>query len=157
VYGPDGKLALKSALTDDRLWLSESFGDRTPWGSHDHEAPVSMVESDLERQLSTDIMQPGSRPEIRRLPIGAVITRQGEPGDELFLVLDGVVGVDVDGARLGEVGPGATLGERAILEGGRRTSTLTAITPVRLAVVPVAAIDINRLAQLAELHRREPG
>jgi hypothetical protein len=155
VYGADGKLALKSAQTEEHLWLSESFGDQTPWGSQDHETLVSIVESDLERQLSADIMRPGSRPEIRRLPTGAVITRQGEPGDELLLLLDGVVAIDVDGERLGEVGPGAVLGERAILEGGRRTATLTAVTPVRLAVAAAQAIDVARLAQLTELHRRE--
>jgi hypothetical protein len=155
VFAPDGKLAMKSGLTDDRRWLGESFGEQTPWGSQDSPIVVSAVESDLERHLSTDIMRPGVRPEIRRLPAGTVFTRQGERGDELLLVLDGVVSVDVDGTTLGEVGPGAVLGERAVLEGGRRTSTLTAVTPVRLAVAVGSTIDLTRLRELAESHRRE--
>jgi hypothetical protein len=155
VYGSDGRLLLKSGVTDEHRWLSESFGDRTPWGSYDNPTLVETVESELERQLSSEIMQRGSHPEIRRLPAGATLTQQGESGDELFLVLDGVVSSDVDGKTLGEVGPGAVLGERAILEGGRRTSTLTAVTPVRLAVAPARAIDFTRLAQLRESHRRE--
>ncbi len=62
------------------------------------------------------------------------MVRQGEPGTEVFLVLDGVIGVELDGARLAEYGPGAMLGERAALEGGVRTSTLVAVTPCRVAV-----------------------
>jgi hypothetical protein len=155
VFGPDGKLSLKSGLTDERRWLGESFGEQTPWGSQDNPVVVSAVESDLERQLSTEIMRPGGRPEIRRLPVGTVFTRQGEPGGELFVVLDGMVSVEVDGNTIGEVGPGAVLGERAMLEGGRRTSTLTAVTPVRLAVAAGNTIDLARLRELAKSHRRE--
>jgi CRP-like cAMP-binding protein len=84
-----------------------------------------------------------------------VFTRQGEPGGELFVVLDGMVSVEVDGKTIGEVGPGAVLGERAVLEGGRRTSTLTAVTPVRLAVAAGNTIDLARLRELAKSHRRE--
>ena len=155
VYGSDGNLVLKSGLTDEHRWLSESFGAHTPWGSHDNPALVQAVESELERQLSREIMHGGARPEIRRLPADATLVRQGESGNELFLVLDGVVSIEVDGKTVAEVGPGAVLGERAVLEGGRRSSTLTAVTAVRLAVAPANAIDLTRLAQLAELHHRE--
>lgn len=86
---------------------------------------------------------------------GSTVTRQGEPGNELYLVLDGMIAIEVDGERLTEVGPGAVLGERAVLEGGLRTSTLVATTPVRIAVAPAAVIDMARLRALADLHRRE--
>jgi hypothetical protein len=43
---------------------------------------------------------------------------------------------EVSGRRLAEIGPGALLGERAVVEGGRRTATLTAVTPCRLALAP---------------------
>jgi CRP-like cAMP-binding protein len=61
----------------------------------------------------------------------------------------------VDGESLGEVGPGAVLGERAVLEGGRRTATLTAVTPICVAEARADAIDRDALARLAEGHRRE--
>ena len=155
LYGPDGSLAAKSSVTDQDSWLAHSFGSRTPWGDQDSAARVSPAESELERRLSQVVMRGGPRPEVRRLPVGAVVTQQGEPGDELFLLLDGVLAVEVDGRRLAEVGPGAVLGERALLEGGVRTSTLVATTPVRLAVAPVGAVDLDRLRDLAEMHRRE--
>jgi hypothetical protein len=155
VYGPDGALALKSGLTDQKTWMDHSFGPRTPWGEQDSPALVTAAETELERRMSRQLMRGEQPPQVRTVPAGGVVTRQGEPGDELFLLLDGVLRVDVDGTTLAEVGPGAMLGERAVLEGGRRTSTLTAVTPVRLAVAPAGSVDIDRLRALAELHRRE--
>lgn len=157
VYGPDGRLALKSGLTDLDGWMAHSFGPRTPWGDQDSEALVVEAETALERQLSDGIMRGGARPEIRRAPAGTTITTQGEPGEEIFLVLDGVLDVVVDGREVAQVGPGAVLGERAVLEGGRRTSTLTAVTPVRLAVAGADSLDKEKLRAVAELHRREDG
>jgi hypothetical protein len=155
LYGPDGRLAGKSGLTDQATWLAHSFGARTPWGEQDSPALVTAAETELERQMSRDIMRGGREPEVRRLDRGGTLTRQGEPGAELYLLLDGILGVEVDGARVAEVGPGAVLGERAVLEGGTRTSTLVAVTPVRVAVAAADAIDIDRLRALASGHRRE--
>jgi hypothetical protein len=152
VYGPGGDLALKSGLTDEKTWLAHSFGDRTPWGDQDSAVVVSAAETALERQLSVEIMDADKRPEIRRLPEGTVVTRQGEAGDELFLLLDGVLSIDVDGEIVGEVGPGAILGERALIEGGKRHSTLVATTPVRLAVAGRDVIDLTRLKDVARTH-----
>ncbi len=89
------------------------------------------------------------------MPEGTLLTRQGDPGDELYLVLDGVAVVEVDGHAVAELGPGAVVGERAILEEGLRTSTVRATTPLRVAVASRAAIDVEKLRSLAETHRRE--
>ena len=86
---------------------------------------------------------------------GKTLVQQGDPGGELFLVLDGVLRVDVDGTAIGELGQGAVLGERAVLEGGRRTSTLTAATKCRVAAVPADRIDRDALEALRTGHRRE--
>jgi CRP-like cAMP-binding protein len=56
-----------------------------------------------------------------------------------------------------ELGPGAVVGERAVLEGGARTSTLVARTPVRVAVAAADALDLDRLRELSAGHRREAG
>jgi CRP-like cAMP-binding protein len=65
-----------------------------------------------------------------------------------------VLRVEEDGRRLAEYGPGALLGERAHLEGGRRTSTLVAVTPCRVAVVEAAQLDREALHELSKDHRR---
>jgi hypothetical protein len=155
VYGTDGQVAQKSAYADESGWMRHSFGDRTPWSDRDRDALVMEVETQIERQLSTEIMRGGARPEIRRLPQGTALTRQGEPGDELYLILDGVAVVEVDGRPVAELGPGAIVGERAILEEGLRTSTVRATTPLRVAVAAKDRIDVAKLRALGETHHRE--
>ncbi len=73
----------------------------------------------------------------------------------MYLVLDGVLRVEVDGVRLAEYGPGALLGERAHLEGGTRTSSLVAVTECRVASVPAESLDRDSLEELSTGHRRE--
>ena len=46
------------------------------------------------------------RPAVRRLQAGEVLTRQGDPGDELYIIVDGVLVVSVDGVEVVELGPG---------------------------------------------------
>jgi CRP-like cAMP-binding protein len=140
---------------DFKDWYRHAFGKHTPWGDEDSPALVTEVETALERELSSVLMRGAAKPEIMKLTPGTVICEQGQPGDELFLILDGVVSVSVDGEILAELGPGAMLGERAVLEGGLRTSTLTCITPCRLAAAPADTIDRDKLEQLSEVHRRE--
>ncbi|MGH3366907.1 MAG: cyclic nucleotide-binding domain-containing protein [Nocardioidaceae bacterium] len=153
----EGELVTKSALIDYDTWSVEAFGRRTPWGDEDSPALVSEVETALERVLARQIMTAGSTPLIQRLDPGTRLTQQGEPGDEIYLLLDGVLEVEVDGAVLAEIGPGAVLGERAVLEGGRRTSTLIATTKCTVAVAPADAIDTEALRAVSEGHRREEG
>jgi len=155
VYGPDGALARKAGTTDFTAWMAQLSVDRTPWGDEDSPAVVTAAETALERDLSARLMRSGRTPDVRTLGAGAVLAEQGAPGDTLYLLLDGVLGVSVDGDPVAEVGPGAVLGERAILEGGNRTATLTAITAIRVATAPAEAIDRDALHELSAGHRRE--
>ena len=155
IYDGSGRLIQKVAVTDFKSWSGDIFGERTPWGSEDSPAFVTEVETALERELSQTIMRGGTKPQFRKLTAGQALVEQGQPGDELFLMLDGVLSVEVDGKPLAEVGPGAILGERALLEGGSRTATLRALTPVRVAVATAAQISAEALAEVASGHRRE--
>jgi hypothetical protein len=155
IYDTDGTLVAKTGLIDMKEWASHAFGRHTPWGDEESPAFVTAVETALERELANLVMRGAARPKIKRIRAGHVLTKQGDAGDELFLLLDGVLVVDVDGTEWSEVGPGAVLGERAVLENGRRTSTLLARTPCRVAVVPADQIDRDKLAELALNHRRE--
>ncbi|MBA3310532.1 MAG: cyclic nucleotide-binding domain-containing protein, partial [Nocardioidaceae bacterium] len=155
VYDTDGRLAVKSATIDYQRWSTAAFGRHTPWGDTDSPAFVSDVESALERELSLRIMRAGVKPKIRRLREGEHLTQQGERADDLFLLLDGVLQVDVDGKAIAEVGPGAVLGERAILEAGHRTASLTAVTRCTVAVADRGSVDLDALRAIAQAHRRE--
>jgi hypothetical protein len=155
IYDSDGALAAKSGLIDYKDWAGTAFGTHTPWGDEDSPTLVTEVETALERQLSAVIMHGDAKPQVRRLKAGETLTEQGSIDGELFLLLDGVLVVEIDGTELAEVGPGAVIGERALLEGGARTSTLRARTACRVAAVPFGTVDRERLRALAGGHRRE--
>ncbi len=155
VYDDSGALVAKSGITDFGNWSKDCFGDHSPWGDVDSPAVVTAAETALERTLSTAIMRGGAKPRIRTLSAGEDLVRQGEPGHELFLLLDGVLEVQVDGDPVAELGPGAVGGERALLEGGSRTSTLRARTRVRVAVASADQVDMAALKELSQGHRRE--
>ena len=155
IYDKSGRLVQKVAITDFKTWSGDIFGEKTPWGREDSPAFVTEVESALERELSATIMRSGAKPKVRQVAAGRNLVEQGDSGDDLFLLLDGVLSVDVDGKALAEVGPGAILGERALLEGGHRTATLRAVTPCRVAVATANQVSEEALTELAKGHRRE--
>lgn len=154
IYDRDGKLVEKSAVIDFKKWFNDSFGDRTPWGAYDSPTVVAAVGSALERQLSKTIMH-GKKPKIRTLDEGESLVTQGKAGSEVFLILDGMFVVEVDGVKVAEIGPGAVVGERSAMERGLRTASLWAATKARVAEVAADAIDLSELKALAATHRRE--
>jgi Cyclic nucleotide-binding domain len=155
VYDASGQLARKSGLTDFSEWYRKSFGKHTPWGDEDSSAMVVAVESALERSLSVDLMHGAGKPRITSFPAGATLLRQGTPGTEVYLVLDGVVRVERGGEPLADYGPGAMFGERAHLEGGVRTASIVAVTPCKVACVDGAMLKRSALTELSGMHRRE--
>jgi len=69
------------------------------------------------------------------VPAGKVLIRQGDAGDDLMVIVSGQVGVERNGARINQLGPGDFFGEIALIERGPRTATVTAEAPTRLLVV----------------------
>jgi hypothetical protein len=155
IYDREGRLSEKSGVIDFAKWFNDSFGERTPWGDQDSPTIVAAVESALERSLSSSIMRGDAKPTIRKLAENDILVRQGESGTEVFLILDGIFVVEVDGEQVAEIGPGAVVGERAALTDGTRTATLWARTPGRVASVPFDALDPEALGTLEASHRRE--
>lgn len=155
IYDDRAELIGKSGLIDFHTWYREAFGKHTPWGDQDSPALVTEIETALERELSRTIMAGRAAPVIRRLAENEALVEQGEIGTDVFLLLDGIVVVEVNGESLTEIGPGAILGERALLEGGRRTSTVRAVTPCKVAAVPGDVLDKGSLEDLARRHKRE--
>jgi hypothetical protein len=155
VYDGAGELALKAGVADWKHWLGQPSWAATPWGEEDSPVVSAAAETALERELSGMLMHGAHAPKIRKIDTGEVLARQGDPGNSLFLVLDGILEVTVDGTKVGDLGPGAVVGERAVLESSPRTATLTALTPVRVAEAPAEAVDRAALGELAQGHRRE--
>ena len=154
VYDHSGRLVAKSGYIDHDTWWREAFGTHTPWGDEDSAPIVTAVESALERRLSVAVID--AKPQFRRLQAGRTLVQQGEQGQELFLLFDGVLQVEVDGKAVTQVGPGAILGEMALLHKGRRMATLRAMTPCRVAVVPEDRIDRQALEEIAKERIPDP-
>jgi signal transduction histidine kinase len=74
--------------------------------------------------------------ETIELPEGACLMREGEPGDAMFVVLDGDLEVSRRDGAVDEViavrTPGEVLGEMALLQRQARTATVRALSPARL-------------------------
>jgi hypothetical protein len=155
IYDSEGALVQKSGTVDFKAWYRESHGDNTPWGNEESEAVVAAAESALERELSRTLLSGDEKLDKRKLGEGAVLVTQGAEGDKLYLLLDGVLGVEVDGEQVAEMGPGTIVGERALLEGGVRTATLRALTPIRFVVIPSELVGKGALATLAADRQRE--
>ena len=66
---------------------------------------------------------------------GKELTREGEPGREFFVLLEGTAAVTQGGEQVNELAPGDFFGEIALISDGPRTATVTATTPVRTLVV----------------------
>ena len=147
VYDHDGTLVATSGVVDFTGWQADAWDPFTPWGGRDAPVRATAVETALERELSRIIV--GSAPHWIRLRRGAVLVAQDDPGNELYLLFDGILAVEIDGVTVTELGPGAVVGEVALLEGGRRTATLRAVTGCRVAAVAGDRIDHTALAELA--------
>ena len=66
---------------------------------------------------------------------GYVLMRKGDLGQEFFLIIDGQVRIERDGATLATLGRGDFLGEIALLSEDRRTATAVSEGPSKLLVL----------------------
>lgn len=69
------------------------------------------------------------------VPAGKVLMRQGETGQQMFVIASGSVLVERDGRELARLGPGDVVGEMALLSEGPRTATATAAEPTTAFVL----------------------
>ncbi len=69
------------------------------------------------------------------VPARKTLTREGELADEFFVVLAGMAVASRGGEPVAILGPGDFFGEIGLLDGVRRTATVTAETPMELVVV----------------------
>jgi CRP-like cAMP-binding protein len=86
------------------------------------------------------------------VPEGKALLREGAFAYEFMVIESGQAEVTRDGEHVADLGPGDFLGEIAALERGRRNATVTARSPMTLAVI--SAQNLRRLADsIPELDR----
>jgi CRP-like cAMP-binding protein len=85
-----------------------------------------------------------SKAELRELALvadeldlreGRTLVREGQPGREFFILIEGSVRVSRKGRKLNDLGPGDWFGEIALLANTPRTATVTATAPIRVLVI----------------------
>lgn len=69
------------------------------------------------------------------LKAGKELTRQGKPGREFFVLVDGAADVRKNGRKVNALKSGDFFGEIALLSDSPRTATVTATSPVHALVV----------------------
>ncbi len=85
------------------------------------------------------------------VPAGKVLAREGEFGDEFFVIDSGTAEVTKAGKCVAELGPGDFFGEMALLEEDRRVATVTATSPMSLIVMTRASFrSLDR--SMTQLH-----
>jgi CRP/FNR family cyclic AMP-dependent transcriptional regulator len=99
-----------------------------------------------------------------RFSAGDPIVQEGQPGGTFYVILEGEAKVTRKGRKLNELYPGDFFGEVSLLDGGPRTATVTAETPIvairlfRKEFAKLIAADpeisLKILAELASRIRR---
>jgi CRP/FNR family transcriptional regulator, cyclic AMP receptor protein len=97
----------------------------------DHLATVSLFSACSKKELQAVAK---ASDEIA-LPAGKVLCEQGSIGREAFVILAGTAGVRINGKPVTTIGPGACVGEMALLDHGPRTATVVADTDMDVLVI----------------------
>src|SRR4051794_5910359 len=75
--------------------------------------------------------------------VGAVLTEQGKPGQECYVIVSGEASVDVGLDRVATLGAGDLVGEMALIDNQPRSATVRAVTPMKLL-----SLDADRFRTL---------
>jgi CRP/FNR family transcriptional regulator, cyclic AMP receptor protein len=103
----------------------------------------------LETLASIPLFKELSKSELRSVlrssrsvefPPGQTIITEGEKGKGFYVLTRGTATVSVDGKEIVSLGPGAYFGEMAVLDGGPRTATIKAGSPVGTLELTNAAL-----------------
>lgn len=86
---------------------------------------------------------------MQHIAAGALLFEQGDPGDAIYLTVQGDVGIRLPGSqrRLVSFAPGTMVGEMAALAHGERSADAVAETPLTVLRLPIEALERLRREQ----------
>ena len=82
-----------------------------------------------------DLRRIAALAEERDVAAGTELIREGEPGNEFYVVVEGDVEVRRRGRRVTRLGAGSFVGEIALLSRSPRTATVVATTPLHVLAI----------------------
>jgi CRP/FNR family transcriptional regulator, cyclic AMP receptor protein len=82
-----------------------------------------------------DIEEVGRLADEVDVPAGKVLMKQGDPGQEFYVIVDGAVRIERDGRLLNTLGPGDFFGDMALVVERPRTATATVDRDSQLLVL----------------------
>jgi len=101
-------------------------------GRYEHLLARTPVFSSLPAEILEAITAAG---EERSFQPGETVVREGDPGEELFVILQGEARVERGGVPLATFGPGEFFGEVAVLDGRPRSADVVAVTQLRCLAI----------------------
>lgn len=123
-------------------------------------AAVPLFEGLSKRQLK----QIADLAEIAQYMAGATLVKEGELGESFFVILSGEAKVKVRGRTVNRAIPGDHFGEISLLDGGPRTASVVADTPLTMLALPRSgflraielepAVGVKLLGYVAGMLRR---
>lgn len=90
----------------------------------------------------------------RRVPAGECLVREGDKAEEIFIIERGRFAVlkrdpkSLSAHQIGEVRPGMSVGEVALLDKGPRSATLQAIEDASVLVIPIDSVERSQHGRL---------
>jgi flavin reductase (DIM6/NTAB) family NADH-FMN oxidoreductase RutF len=139
----DGALAHLVARAERSYWGGDHslflgrveyarYGSGTPLLFHGGQYEQLLARAPVFSTLSPELLEPIlASGEERAFQAGETIVRQGAPGDDLYVILEGRVRVERGGRAVESLDRGEFFGEVAVLDGRPRSADVVAETPVR--------------------------
>ena len=72
---------------------------------------------------------------VQDIPAGGVVFETGDPGTEMYGVIEGELEIRLPNGSVRKLGPDDTFGELSIVDSSPRSGTAVAISDVKLAVI----------------------